>query len=62
MATMGEISGQDMLIQEWFAFVYGQEGREVAEQVGLVAVEYRIPPPFPQSLWAGRHPPAGTSS
>ncbi len=39
MATMGEISGQDMLIQEWFAFVYGQEGREVAEQVGLVAVD-----------------------
>lgn len=38
MATLGEISGQEPLIQEWFAFVYGREGRETEERVGLAAV------------------------
>lgn len=39
MATKGEISAQSRLVQAWFEFVYGAEGQNIAEQVGLVKVK-----------------------
>lgn len=36
MATRGEISKQSPLIQAWFRYVLGEEGREAATGVGLV--------------------------
>ena len=36
MATRGELSEQNQLVQLWFAYVYGEEGRRAAEAVGLV--------------------------
>ncbi|MBE5884034.1 MAG: phosphate ABC transporter substrate-binding protein [Lachnospiraceae bacterium] len=39
MATNGEISAQSELVQEWFRFVLGEEGQEVARSVGLITVE-----------------------
>ena len=39
MVTRGEISGQSELIQDWFAFVLGEEGQEIAVSVGLVPVK-----------------------
>lgn len=39
MATKGEISEQSELIQAWFSYVYGEEGRAVAADVGLIPVE-----------------------
>jgi len=39
MATMGEISEQNELVQSWFDFVYSAEGQEVAADVGLIPVE-----------------------
>lgn len=39
MATKGEISEQNELVQAWFDFVLGAEGQEVAANVGLITVE-----------------------
>lgn len=39
MATKGEISEQSELVQEWFAFVLGEEGQTIATDVGLIPVK-----------------------
>ena len=39
MATKGEISEQSRLVQIWFDYVYGEEGQEIASQVGLITVK-----------------------
>ena len=39
MATKGEISGQSDLVQAWFDFVLGDEGQQVASEVGLITVK-----------------------
>lgn len=39
MATKGEISEQNELVQAWFEYVYSEEGQAVAAQVGLITVE-----------------------
>lgn len=36
MATRGEIADQSPLVQAWFRYVLGEEGRKVAAEVGLV--------------------------
>ena len=38
MATMGEISEQNELVQAWFDYVLGEEGQEIAAKVGLITV------------------------
>ena len=39
MATKGEISEQNDLVQAWFDFVLGAEGQQVASEVGLITVK-----------------------
>ena len=39
MATNGEISEQNDLVQAWFDFVLGDEGQQVASEVGLITVK-----------------------
>ena len=39
MATKGEISEQNDLVQAWFYFVLGDEGQQVASEVGLITVK-----------------------
>lgn len=39
MATKGEISEQNDLVQAWFDFVLGDEGQQVASKVGLITVK-----------------------
>lgn len=39
MATKGEISAQNELVQKWFDFVLGAEGQEIAAEVGLITVK-----------------------
>ena len=39
MATKGEISEQNDLVQAWFDFVLGDEGQQVASEVGLLTVK-----------------------
>ena len=39
MATKGEISEQNDLVQAWFDFVLGDEGQQVASEVGLISVK-----------------------
>ena len=39
MATKGEISEQNDLVQAWFDFVLGDEGQPVASEVGLITVK-----------------------
>ena len=39
MATQGEISEQNDLVQAWFDFVLGDEGQQVASEVGLITVK-----------------------
>ena len=39
MATKGEISEQNALVQAWFDFVLGDEGQQVASEVGLITVK-----------------------
>ena len=39
MATKGEISKQNDLVQAWFDFVLGDEGQQVASEVGLITVK-----------------------
>ena len=39
MATKGEISEQNDLVQAWFDFVLGDEGQQVASEVGLIRVK-----------------------
>lgn len=39
MATKGEISEQNDLAQAWFDFVLGDEGQQVASEVGLITVK-----------------------
>lgn len=39
MATNGEISAQNEVVQAWFDFVLGEEGQEIAANVGLITVE-----------------------
>lgn len=36
MATRGEIADQSPLVQAWFRYVLGEEGRNVAAEVGLI--------------------------
>ena len=39
MANKGEISEQNDLVQAWFDFVLGDEGQQVASEVGLITVK-----------------------
>lgn len=39
MATKGEISEQNDLVQAWFDYVLGDEGQQVASEVGLITVK-----------------------
>ncbi len=39
MATKGEISEQNDLVQAWFDFVLGDEGQQAASEVGLITVK-----------------------
>lgn len=39
MATKGEISEQNELVQAWFEYVLGEEGQKIAALVGLITVE-----------------------
>ena len=39
MATKGEISEQNDLVQAWFDFVLGDEGEQIASEVGLITVK-----------------------
>lgn len=39
MATKGEISGQNNLVQAWFDYVMGDEGQQIASEVGLITVK-----------------------
>ncbi|MCD8068990.1 MAG: phosphate ABC transporter substrate-binding protein [Lachnospiraceae bacterium] len=39
MATNGEISEQSEAVQAWFEFVYSDEGKAVAQEVGLITVD-----------------------
>lgn len=39
MATKGGISEQSELIQAWFEYVLGDEGQEIAAEVGLITVK-----------------------
>lgn len=39
MATKSEISEQNDLVQAWFDFVLGDEGQQVASEVGLITVK-----------------------
>lgn len=39
MATKGEISEQNDLVQAWFGLVLGDEGQQVASEVGLITVK-----------------------
>ena len=39
MATMGEIGEQNELVQNFFDFVYSEEGKEIAESVNLIPIE-----------------------
>ena len=39
MATKGEISEQNDLVQAWFDFVLGDEGQQVASEIGLITVK-----------------------
>lgn len=39
MATMGGISEQSELVQDWFEYVLGEEGQGIAASVGLISVD-----------------------
>ena len=39
MATKGEISEQSELVQEFFNFIYSEQGQDVVAQVGLITVD-----------------------
>lgn len=39
MATNGEISAQNVLVQAWFDYVFSAEGQEVVKAAGLITVE-----------------------
>lgn len=39
MATKGEITEQNELVQAWFDYVFSDEGQEVVKSVGLITVE-----------------------
>lgn len=39
MATKGEISAQNEIVQAWFDFVYGEEGQQIVADLGLVTVK-----------------------
>lgn len=39
MATNGEISAQSGLVQAWFDYVLGEEGQQIAAEVGLITVK-----------------------
>lgn len=39
MATKGEISGQNDLVRAWFDYVMGDEGQQIASEVGLITVK-----------------------
>ena len=39
MATQGEISEQNDLVQAWFDYVMGDEGQQIASEVGLITVK-----------------------
>lgn len=42
MITRGEVSAQGELVQAWFRYVSGEEGREIMAKTGLVTVEKGI--------------------
>lgn len=39
MATKGEISEQSELVQAWFEYVLGDEGQQIAAEVGLITIK-----------------------
>ena len=39
MATNGEIAKQSGLVRAWFGYVLGEEGQQIAAEVGLITVE-----------------------
>lgn len=39
MVTLGEISKQSELIQDWFDYVLGEEGQRIASDLGLITAE-----------------------
>lgn len=39
MVTMGDISEQSELIQDWFEYVLGEDGQSIASSVGLIRAE-----------------------
>ncbi len=39
MATNGEISAQNEIVQAWFDFVFGEDGQQVVADLGLVTVK-----------------------
>ena len=39
MATNGEISGQNELVQTWFDYVNSEDGKNVISSVGLIIPE-----------------------
>ena len=39
MATKGEISEQNELVQAWFAYIKSEEGKSVIKKVGLIIPE-----------------------
>ena len=41
MATKGEISEQNDLVQAWFDFVLGDEGQQIASEVGQMCIRDR---------------------
>lgn len=42
MVTVGGISEQSKLLQDWFDYVLGEEGQDIASSVGLITVEPNI--------------------
>jgi phosphate transport system substrate-binding protein len=38
MVTKGEVSGQNSLVQLWFSYVYGEEGRLAAEMADVLVI------------------------
>lgn len=39
MATKGEISEQNEVVQTWFEFVLSEQGQEIAQSIGLITVQ-----------------------
>ena len=39
MATMGEVSEQNELVQTWFDYVHSEDGQNVISSIGLILPE-----------------------